>query len=369
MTKKLFLILVTCVLLTPPAWAEWDLDVQGAAAVDFDDNIDNAASGEEGDIITRLRVGLGATYEERLQTFDIRANVTQSLFFDNDDRNNTAEDLSLTYDRELSRYDRLSFSNRFDHREIIEDFEDTLGTTSGRYQYYRNRARLEYERDLNPRADLRTYYSNESYSVSRGDLTDSLQHEIGVEADWQKDAANTLVAAYRFISRHYDPGDNIFLHVVTARWEHYFNPHLSVNSRTGLALADFDAGDDTVNPEAAVGLKYEFDQTGYASVRLANTSRANQSSNDVFESWRLTASVVRQLLARLRASVSLFYGEGEFENSSTRDEVAGFNSRLSYDVSEYVRVSAGYNLTRKTSNVASREYDKNLFTLAVEFVF
>jgi hypothetical protein len=349
--------------------ASWDWDVQGSSAVSYDTNITSASRDEISDVITRFSVGLGGTYTSRKQLFDARVNLIRNLFFDHSALDHNEGNLETRYSRDISERQRFRLTNRFVSAEELTGFEDLLGALSGRYRFYRNRFRLEYDHDMTKQWRLVTYYSNELYRVSREDSSDSIDHGAGVALQWIWSSATIWSLAYQGSIRDYDPGDQITVNAALLGVRQYFSPRFFVDVKAGASRRISGGENASTQPRITVGVNYEISQPDSLRVEFSNTAISNLSSVNILESWRVAVSWSRQLLRRLRAEVGSFYGEGEFEDSDVTETVLGFTGRLRYDVTDHVRLFTSLGVTEKQSNVGSREYEKSVWMLGLEFVF
>jgi hypothetical protein len=351
-----------------PASAGWDWDIQGGTEVSLDSNITSASRNEKSDVVTRLRAGLGGVYEAKNRTIKTRVNLLHDLFLKNPDFDNTAADIDLDYVQELSRHDRLRAANRFERAEEITDFAETLGASAGRYAYHRNRLKMEYERDIARQLRLGAYYANEDYQVSHAGLSDSREHGTGFALHWVRSSATVFSLAYQWSRRGYDPGGHITVHALLGGFRRYLTKQFSVEALAGVSRRGSDSG-ERFHPRAALAAAYEFEGDGSFRLEFANSAVSGQSDDALFDSWRVTASLARRVLRRLRAEIAGFYGQGEFEDLAISEEVARVTGSLWYDLTAEVRAYISCGFTDKQSNTPSREYDKSLVSVGLEFTF
>ncbi len=89
----------------------------------------------------------------------------------------------------------------------------------------------------------------------------------------------------------------------------------------------------------------------------------------MFNSWRLSGGVSRQLLKRLTGSASAFYGRGEFASFKIKDNYVGANAVLAIELTKNVRATLGYTYSETASTIGIRDYRKNVISLGIESEF
>lgn len=373
---KKWIILSLCVysfiISSNTVSAETDFKPKFSAAIteSYDDNVSFADQGRSSDFITRLRLMLDLMQEGRTHQFKVQGNVTQNVFADNSDFNNTALGLDLYFNKELSRFERISATNKLTRAEEPRSFEDDFGRASGRYSYVRNAMNFAYTKDISKQSSYRISYGNQLYEVSRDNLADSFMNKLSVEWIYAIDSVNTVTAEYEFETRGYSPGGRSNKHTVASLYRHYFTQVLFIETRGGLSFIDAVVGDDIlVEPSILVRLRNNFSDTESVSITFRRSASASTFSADVFESWRLSLDFIKQIQERLAFRSSVFIGNGEFDSTSIEDKQYGFDTRFIYDLSERAEASIGYNYSQVDSNSSTRDYRRNLFDIGMSFSF
>ena len=373
--KKIYLLCLSfCCLflafsLKASASPGFDLDVTGSASTAYDDNVTFVKEDKKSDNVTNLQIGLGAKQEGKTHTLALEGNLTQHLFSDNPSFNNNSQDITIDFQKELSRYDRFSATNKFVHAEDPQSFEDDFGRTSGRYSYYRNIFNTEYTRDLNKHVSVQGRYGNESYSASREDVNDSLLHRVGFDVNYVESSATAFLLGYDFTARHIDESGTATVHTLATGFRHFLTTQLYIDTRAGVSFVEAFDGGNAAEPSVIAALTNDFNETDSASLSYRKTSTPSSFTADIFDSWRVALNLSRQLLERLKMTASVFFGEGDFTVLGITDRQTGASTRLSYEVTKNAQTFLAYTYSEVDSNIDTRGYDRNLVEVGVRVVF
>ncbi|MBI3617061.1 MAG: outer membrane beta-barrel protein [Candidatus Omnitrophica bacterium] len=324
---------------------------------------------KKSDNVTNLLIGLGAKQEGKTHTLALEGNLTRHLFADNPSFNNNSQDLNIDFQKELSRYDRFSATNKFVHSEEPRSFEDDFGRTTGRYSYYRNTFNAEYTRDLSKHVSIQGHYGNENYSTSREDIRDSLLNRAGFDVNYIESSATAFLLGYDFTTRHIDESGTAAVHTLATGFRHSLTTQLYIDTRAGVSFVEAFDGSSASKPSAAVALTDDFNETDSASLSYSKTSTPSSFTADIFDSWRVALSLGRQLLERLKMTASVFFGEGDFAAQGITDRQTGASTRLSYEVTRNAQTFLAYTYSEVNSNIDTRGYDRNWVEVGVRVVF
>ncbi len=367
----IFIAVLFFILGTFDAWANksMDIDIRGTLSNRFDDNITFVNSDKRKDFITDISAGLVLSQEGKTHTLDVSGNITQEKFWDNASFDNTRQDASLNFQKELSKHDNFKLKDVLTHAEEPRSFEDAFGRTSGRYSYIRNRFELGYLRVLSKHLNVQMTYGNELYNVSRDDLSDSVMNKTGVELDYIQSSAWTFLLGYDYSTRDFNPGGSVVGNAIVAGVRRFFTPQLYLDVKPGVTLTKSVDNEDFVKATALIALTDEISKNIKAGIYFQSDSNATSSSQDIFNSWRIGGNFFKQLLRRLNGTIGAFYGRGEYESSGIEDELIGVNTRLEYEVTKNAATFLGYGYAETISNRDNRGYVKNTISLGVRVNF
>jgi hypothetical protein len=345
------------------------LKLKAAASEMYDDNITYQPDDRRQDWITSLGLGLGLSAETPVRNFDLSGQVVHQLFAERPTYNNTAQDLTFRFRNEFSARDRIQVQNVFAHTHEPRSFEETLGRSGGRFSYYRNKLNVGYTREVLSQWSMGLRYANEIDEISRDDIRDSYLNAGGTDLSYSQSSARIFTLGYGYSQRRFENNANSDNHTVTGAVRQYFTKQLYFDAKSGVDFIRSYSGRQFVKPVIFASLTDELDNRTNTSLSYAKEYHTISYSEDLFNYWQATGQFTRQLLRRLGGSVSGFYGEGTYVDSSVEDRVLGANATLSYDLLAYLKGNLSYAYSNIDSNVHAREYVKNtvFFGLLAEF--
>ncbi len=336
-----------------------DVHVRAGTNIRYDDNLTYIPDNPLDDIVTNVSVGVRALYEGKNTAVDAGVNVDRDFFSDHKDFDNTSEDFSLRAAQELSKYDRLLFTERFDHSEEPRSWEDAFGRTGGRYSYYRNLASLAYSRDITAQLAFTGRYSNQQDYYTRKASPDSHLDSIGLETTYFISSADGILLSYNFYRREFRDGPAAAINNLMSGLKHYFTEQLYFDGLAGLDFIEPYSGARHTKPVFSASLTDEFDKNSRLAVTFAKQYQAVPYTAELFNSWRTSCDLSRRILERLGGSLSVFYGEGEYVPSRIKDDFTGVSAGLTYDIQDTWQAKLTYTHSETASSIHSREYTKN----------
>jgi hypothetical protein len=369
---KVLLIIFLLALSWPAlAYQVGNVEINPSAAVreTFDDNITYLNTDPKQDFITTATLGLSAKYEGKTQSLDFLGHINQEIFARNNDFNNTSEDFTLNFQKELSRYDRISLKNLFLHAQDPRSFEDAFGRTSGRYSYYKNRFSLGYSHDFSKQISLTGSYANEADLFSLSSQSDSYLNRIGLRLEDALSSSAILLFSYDLAYRTFDPGKNALTNTLAAGLRYYFTKQLYLEGNTGLDIIDSYDNRTYFKPLIKVSLIDDVDENTRTNITFSHKYSTNAYEQNIFNYTQIFCSVTRRLLERLAVSLNGFYGKGKYIGTDIKDKLTGAGIGFSYDIGHNIKGTLNYNYERAHSNVDSRGYAKNSITLGLEVDF
>jgi len=373
--KKIYMIhiLVCCLVFVFPSRAsalfEFDYDVRGSFSTSYDDNVTFSKSNKKADVINEFVVGIGLEQEGKTHNLQIEGNITQQIFANNSSFNNTAQDVMVDFQKEITKFDRIHFSNTFLHAESPRSFDDEFGETTGRFSYYKNKFKTEYMREIASDKLLKTWYGNDVYEATRADLKDWQLHNAGLGMDFIKNSTTTWSLIYDFISKNLDPGAQATMHKLASGVKYFFKKTLSMEIVAGVLLIDTYDNKNLTKPSVKITLSNKLSDTTKMNLSYKKEHYPRGSKEDFFNSWRITANFTQRLFKRLAFMITGFYGEGDFISTNIGDKFKGIKTKLIYDVRENTKAFIGYSLSKVDSSSDSRDYNKNVVELGITFNF
>lgn len=376
MTGKLIPVLVLLCLAFVPVSSRaerignMDVEITPRVSQSYDDNITYASENERDDFITDLTLGLSGKYEGKLDMLRLGASISHHIYNKYSSMDNTDQTFDAMYFRELDKYQRIRISDSFTHAEDPASFEDAFGRSSGRYAYYTNDLNARYYRDITSQLSGTLRYGNSFTEYSTSTHVDSFANSIGGGLEYAVSSADLFLIDYGFNRRDYDQSDNyITANTITGGMRHFFTKQLYIEPVAGFTYIESSDGYNETNPSVSVSLVEELNETTTNTLVYSRESTSSDDSQYIFDSWRFSANVSKQLYERLKGTVSAFYGEGEYKRLGITDELQGLSLSAGYDLTEDMQLTARYSYSQTESNVRSREYERNYVSLGLSMTF
>lgn len=366
---RVFLILVIMFMAGDLYADDFEVRVRAAAKQLFDDNINYSESNRQSDFISTLSAGASLNYEGKRTQGEFSADVTQQLYWDLTENNNTSEHLSLALNHQLTKYDSIQLTDTFTHAYDPGSFEEQFGRVSGRYSYYSNQFGIGYMREFSEQLNVKINYGYDLDTTSRADLFDSYVNRVSLEGNYALSSKNILLGTYEFLNRELKPVGEATINTFGGGWRHNFTEQLSLEGRAGFDLIDSYNGEQFTEPMWKLTLVDRLTETHSAFLSITQRYSTNPYTDDIFNSWRVSGGMSSQLTKKIIGSASAFYGRGEYESTGVEDNLFGGQAALSYDIYKNYNLDLSYSYSQTTSNLNAREYRKNAVFLGVSGEF
>ncbi len=363
--KKVELLVFILSLMWGPTQAQAKLDpyVNVGVASGYDSNITLAKEEVRESFFSTFILGLGLKQESKIQKLGAEVSLRQRFFATESEFNNLSEAFRLSYALDLSEKDRFKLTNRFDHAEEPRSLEDAFGSQGGRYSYFKNSVGLAYEKDISEALISRLRYKHDDNFYNRKDILDTQLNLVGFDLDYALSSANIFLTTYEFLNRTFSNDESSQTHSWGLGLRHYLSKQLSVEGKVGANRIRVSDGEWSTTPRYRLALLNELDETMQSVLSFEKQSATNSTSAEVFDSWRLTANINKDLSDRLHGSAGSFLGQGDYEDSGATDDLWGVQLGLNYDLTKRSAVNVGYSYTSYDSSREINDYVKNLITV------
>ena len=347
-----------------------DIKIKGAVGEMYDDNITSAIDGnKKEDFITNLTLGLGAKYEGKTHSLEFMGNLNHQIFTEHNNFDNTSGEFSLNLQSEFTEHERISLKNVFIHTFEPSDFEEALGRTTGRYSFDRNIFNLSYTRDITKELSLNIRYANELNKFLREDLKDSSLNTIGFGTGYSINPTTNLLFSYDFRKREFEDGKDASTHTISTGVRQYITPRLYFDGKFGIdRIISYDNKKYT-KPIIGISITDEIDKKTISSLSFSKQYQTGAYRESLFNSWRTSGALTRELLERLGCFLSAFYGKGEYVTLEITEKFWGANIGFTYDFMERLKGNFTYTYFNKNSTVLTEEYSKNTIFLGLTTEF
>ncbi len=344
----------------------------------FDDNINFAKNDKQEDFITYAGIVLGAQYEGKTRTFELTGKITDQIFAKQADQNNVTQFIDLNFKNEFSKRDRISLNNVFTHFEAPSSTDTTdggyfsaqFGRTGGRFEFFRNQFNITYSNDISKQLSFIVKYANEINVFSGTDRDNSILHKPGLGMSYIfSPTATIFFFSYTFTNIQFENDTDATINTIGPGIKQYITKKLYFDGSTGIDFIDSFDDENLTKPFVQASLTYILEEKTRASISFNKKYETNPYFDDIFNSWRTSVSLTRQMLKRLGCSSSFFYGEGEEISSTFEHKLLGLSSTLKYDISRNLRGSLAYTYSQQDTDDEASGYSKNtfFFGLVAEF--
>lgn len=353
----------------------FDIKILGIhVAETYDDNISFSDEDKEEDLITHVGFELGVNYEGKTRSFELAGKITDQIFAKQPEQNNVTQFVNLNFKNEFSKRDRISLKNVFEHFEAPSSGDTTaegyyssqFGRTAGRFEYFKNKFDIAYSYDIAKQSSLFVKYANEINIFSGTDRENSLLNKPGFGLSYTFSPTATIFSfSYDFTSIQFENETNATINTIGAGIRQYITKKLYFNGGTGIDLIDSFDNENLSEPFFLASLTYILEEKTQASILFDKKYTTNPYFADIWNSWRTSASLTRQILKRLGCSLLIFYGDGKIVSSGFEQNLLGLSSSLRYDISRNLKGTLTYTYTQSDTNDESSEYSKNTLFLGL----
>jgi len=349
--------------------ADVDLDINGGISVAYDDNLTYQNDQELEDMITRLHIGTGINVAGPRLTLNGALNVYHDLYQEHNEFDNTSFDINFDGRMDLSERDHVTIGNIFRHSDRPVSFEESFGRVSGRYTHDRNLFDLGYRRALTSQLSALTHYEQQLNSYSRQDLRDSIQHKVGGGLEYAIDSSNIVGMGYDFTKRDFNRGTSVTANSVFGTYRRYLTKQLYLHLKAGGDFVDSGSSGKSNHARTEVSLINDVDEATRAALIFKKGIGSNAYSQNVFDSYEISARWSRLLTSRIDTKIDAFYGEGEYQTTNIEEKFTGAGFALNYALTQHAKVGFAYSFSENHSSVTSRSYIRNYVQLATQVLF
>lgn len=348
----------------------------------YDDNYRGLAN-KRGSWVTGVNPTFLLGTANRNSEYELEYSFNSDTFHSDSKASNTDHHLSLRSVLELSSRHRVSWGLAY-HRveetadtqlingdgELITE-EDQLNTENDKYSSAIARAAYRFGATtaLN-QLEFGTHYERRRYHNS-GDLNatedrDSLMfnsiwfHRLGARTRSLLEVRHTD-HDYK-LSRALRDSTNIAL-LGGATWD--ASAKTSGTIKVGAERKDFDSNqrEDFTSPMWELGVTYK--PRTYSAFKI-NSRRAFDEGNDgasTINDWTTIGTWEHEWTSRVSTELLYRYSEREYKGIERDDERTGYGAGVTWSPDRWVDVTLSYLRTENDSNVAIRDYDRNVYLL------
>ena len=348
-----------------------DIEVSANMSETYDDNI-NSSEDKEEDYKTDFMFSIGTRYEGKLSSLQFDGQIRHEMFSKHDEANNTSGGFTLNLQKGITQYDIISLSNTFSRTfdPGAGGFESEFGRSEGRSKTTQNTMSIGYSRDISEQVSANISYTNGMNRTSGETITESNQDSYAIQMNYAYSVATGLFASYNYSKQTFEGSESYPSESVSAGFKQVITNQISINGSIGVDFVEFSNGKNT-GESIGISLTDEVDEKNVVVIGFTKNKQIASDKEDLFDSWRVTGSLKRQLSDKVGSSFSGFYGQGENIQSEVRDELLGASLSIGYEIYKNLNGNLSYSYSdRKLSNpYVTGGYDRNLISIGLAMVF
>lgn len=385
-----------------PPYQGITLKVTGNISENYSNNITYASDNENRveDFRTMLDLGLDFNYEGKKRSLAFSGRATRQILESNSDVRNPSENISLTFNNEFTKYDRLTVRNTFSHTQEpgsgqgefninecrdyyqnsglsasqievkCNEFAEEFGRFKGRFESYRNDLSFTYNKYLSDSFNIGTnYVYSQNWSTEEG-TNDSKRNSLGLRANYKYSEATNFSLSYGYQVSKFERGDDISRKSFDLGIGQYITKRLYFHGSLGQVFVS--SGNDSIS--IGTTLNSEVDETTSASISYTQGTEISANTDDTFKNWQITGSLTKRLLEDLNSSLSVFYGKGSYSSVNVTDTFMGTSFNLSYNFwrnkrGANIKGNLGYSYSNLDSTDEPRGYTRNSVNSSITLAF
>lgn len=365
---KLSFLTILFILPTESIAGEIKTKIRASTGQKFDDNINYSKNDRKADFISDLKVGVDLNVENKRYFSRLSVDIIQELFWDNTENQNMTELFNGEFTYNLSKFDKISVSDKFTHTDRPMSFEEEF-ESNGRFNKISNIFDVYYEKEFSSDLYGKIGYGNDINRANRDDVLDSTLNRLFVEGGMLLESKNIISARYDYLTRDLDPGGSVSFNSLSVNMKQYLTDKVSFEGRVGVDFIETYNDNTFAKPSWSVRLVDQFTKTEESYIAFVQRYSTNPYTEDVYNSWRISTGLNSKLSKKMEASADLFYGASNYETLSLKEKMFGIKFNLDYDISKDMNGNFSYTCSVKNSNDDSREYLKNVVFLGLSTDF
>lgn len=354
-----------------PSYYGLDLKFSGTVTESYSNNItyNNNNENKQEDFLTKLFLGFDVKYTGKKRSIGLSSSMERHLFLNEDNDKIPTERLNLYFDNEFSNYYRISITNDYSHTQVPYTFEEEFGRYKGKYDRHSNKFNIRYSREISKEITITTGYSLNLISTDLEGADDSSQNSLNVNAYYAKEL-NRYNLSYSYSARG---RTNVQQFATGLRRD--LTKNLFVEVTAGLSTSSIGGVEYTnENYSVALGNEILLDERTSGYISYSRRIQIVQDREGVFDNWRVSANLKRDILEELIGNISIFYGQGSYLSTNETEEFLGANAKLNYNIWEAKKgqkLSAhlGYTYSELNSNDETRGYQRGTADLGIAAQF
>lgn len=354
-----------------PPYEGLSLKIEGNVTESYSNNLTFTSDKENRieDFITMFTLNLDTKYEGKRWALGFAGRLSRRIKTETTDIQNSSESLTVNFRNDISKYDSFAVSNTYTHTQVPGSFEEEFGRITGRFDSYSNRLNLNYNKSLGKHFAVNTGYTNGKNWSAREGTKNSYRNNLNIKVNYAHSDMTQFSLSYAYADSRFEGGGDITTNSINAGIRQYLTKRLFFDGSAGVVYTPY-----ANNSSFGASLSGEIGKKTKASLSYLKTVGISSDTENIFRNWRITGQLKKQLLEDLSGTLSVFYGEGEYDPWGIRDKLAGASTALNYNFwknkrGARVKGRLGYSYSELNSNADYRDYDRNTVNTTLALIF
>lgn len=310
----------------------------------YDDNINTSQDDPETDWITNIMLGAAIRSEGRTRELELAGNIYQSYHLRNEEANEFYQDLVLEINKSLTENISVMLGDTLHHYPAAQSFDAMFERSETEDGYLRNDFFSGITLYVTRSLFLGGTYNNSILKNDSDLVLDSVLHNPGGVIGYYFNSANIIRAGYMYRLMKYDDSTEARGETGYAEYEKHFTSQLRAIAHGGYDYNTMEEG-RSLSTSWLLSLIDDVDERNQINITFMKGSTISNISNDTLNNWRVSGTLTREVGNRTSADITIFYGDGTYEVSRERDRLGGASFGLSYVLSDFINLNAGYTFT------------------------
>jgi len=339
--KALFFVILTLLIQNFQQAYSLEFIVRGSVNEMYDDNINTSSEDPESDWITNLMFGAAVRSEKRRGELEIAGNLYQNIHLKHEEMNEFYQDALLSIDKSFSERIAITISDTFLHYPEAQSFGAMFERNETEDGYIQNNFTSGLTLYVTRKLFLNGVYNNSIVKNESNEVADSVLHNPGGAIGYSFDSANIVRAGYMYSLMKYNDNTQARGDTGYVEYERYLTRQLRGIFHGGYNYIEMEEG-ESLSSRWMVSLIDDVDERNELNITFLKESLISNITNDIYNYWRVSGTLSREVSLRISVNSEIFYGEGFYEISRVENKLVGFSFDLAYAVSDFINLITGY---------------------------
>ena len=337
----------------------------------YNDNVNTSGTDSQSDWLTNAMIGIDFVSEIRSVDISLTGNLYQQYSVENEERNVTYQDLMFALNKNFSENVTFGLSDVLQHYPESRSFGVLFGRSDANTGYLSNNFTTGLTVYATGKLFFTGVYSNGIMNNDSDTMSDTVLHNPGGSIGYSFDTANIVRLSYLYTLMKYDNGNSNRGDRGYIEYEKYYTKQLRSILHGGYDYIRTAEGEGLSN-RVMISIIDDVDKNNQLDISYLKEKTISNISNDIFDNWRISGTLTRDISERVAISLTLFYGIGTYQISKITEKLGAASIGLSFVVTEFVNFNIGYNYTRsntKAPGIEENSYNRNQISVGLSAVY